>query len=100
MGAYLYWNKCTQNGVAIPDRSAAYEVDVTDPNVASPFVYAHGVADATRPLYCELVAAGLMEPLHTFALGPESAYRLTDTACDLRDVSRVPSAGAMPSPAD
>jgi hypothetical protein len=50
MGAYLYWNKCTRDGVAIPDRSAAYEVDVTDTNVASPFVYAHGVADPTRPL--------------------------------------------------
>ena len=50
MGAYLYWNKCSRDGVAIPDRSAAYEIDVTDTNSASPFVYAHGVADPTRPL--------------------------------------------------
>ena len=43
------------------------------------------VTDATRPLYRELVRAGLMMPLHTFALGNESAYRLTDAACDIRD---------------
>jgi len=42
------------------------------------------VTDETRPLYRELVAAGLMMPLHTFALGPHSAYRLTDAACDMR----------------
>jgi hypothetical protein len=39
----------------------------------------------TRPLFRELVDAGLMIPLHTFALGPESAYRLSDGACDLGD---------------
>jgi hypothetical protein len=43
------------------------------------------VTDEMRPLFRELVAAGLMMPLHTFALGPDSAYRLTDAACDLRD---------------
>ncbi len=43
------------------------------------------VTDETRPLYRELVDAGMMIPLHTFALGPNSAYRLTDAACDLRD---------------
>ena len=43
------------------------------------------VTDATRPIYRELVCAGLMMPLHTFALGNESAYRLTDAACDIRD---------------
>ena len=43
------------------------------------------VTDETRPLYRELVEAGMMMPLHTFALGPNSAYRLTDAACDLRD---------------
>jgi hypothetical protein len=43
------------------------------------------VTDETRPLYRELVGAGLMMPLHTFALGPNSAYRLTDAACDMRD---------------
>ena len=43
------------------------------------------VTDETRPLYQELVEAGMMMPLHTFALGPNSAYRLTEAACDLRD---------------
>ena len=43
------------------------------------------VTEQTRPLYRELVEAGLMIPLHTFALGPESAYRLSEAACDLRD---------------
>jgi hypothetical protein len=55
------------------------------------------VTDETRPLYRELVEAGMMMPLHTFALGPDSAYRLTDAACDMRDringfSSRFPSA--------
>jgi hypothetical protein len=55
------------------------------------------VTDETRSFYCELVSAGLMMPLHTFALGPNSAYRLTDAACDLRDritgsSTRAPSA--------
>jgi hypothetical protein len=55
------------------------------------------VTEETRPLYCELVDAGMMIPLHTFALGPKSAYRLTDSACDLRDgltarADRIPSA--------
>lgn len=36
------------------------------------------VDDATRPLYRELVAAGLMIPLHSFARGNEGAYRLTE----------------------
>ena len=55
------------------------------------------VTDETRPLYRELVDAGMMMPLHTFALGPDSAYRLTDAACDLRETlsgrsNHVPSA--------
>ena len=61
------------------------------------------VTGETRPLYRELVEAGLMMPLHTFANGPNSAYRLTDAACDLRDgindlSTRLPSSGATPSP--
>jgi hypothetical protein len=61
------------------------------------------VTEETRPLYQELVDAGMMIPLHTFALGPHSAYRLTEAACDLRDglndpASRVPSGGEAPSP--
>jgi hypothetical protein len=55
------------------------------------------VTDESRPFYLELVKAGMMIPLHTFALGRDSAYRLTDAACDIRDgisdpSNRVPSA--------
>ena len=53
------------------------------------------VTDETRPLYRELVAAGLMMPLHTFALGRDSAYRLTDAACDLRDGISDPATPAL-----
>jgi hypothetical protein len=61
------------------------------------------VTDETRPIYRELVEAGMMMPLHTFALGRDSAYRLTDAACDIRDgvTSRAipaPSARVAPSP--
>ena len=45
------------------------------------------VTDESRPFYQELVEAGMMIPLHTFALGRDSAYRLTDAACDIRDGS-------------
>ncbi len=38
------------------------------------------VTDETRPFYRELVAAGMMMPLHSFARGNEGAYRLTDAA--------------------
>jgi hypothetical protein len=55
------------------------------------------VDEETRPLYRELVEAGLMIPLHTFALGPNSAYRLTDAAVNGR-ASHVPSGGASSSP--
>ncbi len=59
--------------------------------------------DQTRPLYRELVEAGMMIPLHTFALGPESAYRLSEAACALRDdliapSNPSPSAEAAPLP--
>ena len=55
-----------------------------------------------RAVYRELVDAGLMIPLHTFALGRDSAYRLTEAACDMRDgitvpSSPAPSAGAVPA---
>jgi hypothetical protein len=40
------------------------------------------VNEETRPLYQELVEAGMMIPLHTFALGPNSAYRLTEAGAD------------------
>jgi hypothetical protein len=37
------------------------------------------VDDTTRAAYQELVAAGLMIPLHTIAKGRETAYRLTES---------------------
>jgi hypothetical protein len=43
------------------------------------------VTDETQPLYRELVAAGLMMPLHSFSRGRDGAYRLTDAACALRE---------------
>jgi hypothetical protein len=36
------------------------------------------VNDENREAYRELARAGLMVPLHTFAHGDESAYRLTE----------------------
>ena len=41
------------------------------------------VTDATRPLYRELVEAGLMIPLHSFSRRNEGAYRPTEAACEL-----------------
>lgn len=55
------------------------------------------VTAETRPLFEELVEAGLMMRLHTFAGGPNSGYRLTDAACDLR-ARQLPSAGEVPAP--
>jgi hypothetical protein len=40
------------------------------------------VTEDTRPLYRELAEAGLMEPLYTFARGPEGHYRLTEAGSD------------------
>lgn len=61
------------------------------------------VTDQTRPFYRELVEAGLMSPLHSFARGPEGAYRLTESAISARDQlngpsTRVPSDAEAPSP--
>ena len=42
------------------------------------------VTEETRPLYRELVQAGLMEPLSTFTRGAEGAFRLTEAACEQR----------------
>jgi hypothetical protein len=36
--------------------------------------------EETRQAYRELVAAGLMQPVSTFAGGPEALYRLTEQA--------------------
>jgi hypothetical protein len=38
--------------------------------------------EETRAAYRELVAAGLMDPLHTFAHGRDSRYRLTLAAVE------------------
>ena len=56
-----------------------------------------GVTEENRPLYRELVKAGLMMPLHTFLNGNEGYYRPTDAACDLRDAG-VFTAPSTPSP--
>jgi hypothetical protein len=43
------------------------------------------VTDEPRPLYRQLVDAGLMIPLHSFARGNDGAFRLTDAACAFRE---------------
>jgi hypothetical protein len=55
------------------------------------------VNEETRPFYVELVAAGLMIPLHSFVRGKNGAFRLTEAACGYRNgvngpASHVPSA--------
>lgn len=40
------------------------------------------VDDENREAYRELALAGLMIPLHTFAYGRESAYRMTQEGVD------------------
>jgi hypothetical protein len=57
------------------------------------------VTDETRPLYRELVDAGMMDSLHSFARGAEGAYRLTEAACVLRDARReTVTFPAIPTP--
>jgi hypothetical protein len=57
------------------------------------------VTDQTRPLYRELVEAGMMIPLHSFARGAEGAYRLAEAACSLRDALRDGlTSPAVPAP--
>jgi hypothetical protein len=85
----------SESGAAIMDaRLSGHAVDLLRRRLDGERVE---ITDVTRPLYRELVAAGWMIPLHTFALGRESAYRLTEQACDLRDTltsqsNRAPSA--------
>jgi hypothetical protein len=43
------------------------------------------VTEENRPLFRELVEAGLMEPLSTFLHGREGNYRPTEAACALKD---------------
>jgi hypothetical protein len=56
------------------------------------------VTEETRPLYREMVAAGLMIPLHSFARGNEGAYRLTEAAIVAFPAIRAPSVSTAPSP--
>ena len=60
------------------------------------------IDDSNRDAHRELARAGLMEPIHTFALGRESRYRLTKEGRDMANglSSRVPSPAESPSPAD
>lgn len=50
--------------------------------------------DETRPAYRELVAAGIMYPVSTFARGPEASFRFTEEGWDRRhewiDVAALP----------
>jgi hypothetical protein len=52
------------------------------------------VTDESRPLYCELVDAGLMIPLHSFAKGNEGAFRLTEAAIGLAGIPSSPAPSA------
>ena len=51
------------------------------------------IDDSNREAHRELARAGLMEPVHTFALGRESRYRFTREGRDMANAlpSRVPS---------
>jgi hypothetical protein len=55
------------------------------------------VTEENRPLFRDLVAAGLMEPLSTFLHGKEGNYRPTEAAFELRDTGRLTSP-CNPSP--
>jgi hypothetical protein len=60
------------------------------------------IDDSNRDAHRELVLAGLMEPIHTFALGRESRYRLTKEGRGVANglSSRVPLPRESPSRAD
>ena len=53
--------------------------------------------EETRAAYRELVAAGLMDPLHTFAHGRDSRYRLTLAAVERKAewLSPAPSSASF-----
>jgi len=55
------------------------------------------ITDETRAVYEELVEAGLMEPLHSFARGSNGAYRLTEAAVAYAQSNPLPYAEAAPS---
>jgi hypothetical protein len=54
------------------------------------------VTEEPQPLYRELVAAGLMIPLHTLTGGDESAYRLTEAGVTY--ASRPAASATSPAP--
>jgi len=58
------------------------------------------IDDTNREAHRELARAGLMEAIHTFALGRESRYRFTSKGRDLANAlsSRVPSPAGSPAP--
>jgi hypothetical protein len=58
-----------------------------------------GVTEENRPLYRELVAAGLMYPVSTFLHGKEGYYRPTDAALNGL-YTPPPSPGEAPVPRD
>jgi hypothetical protein len=60
------------------------------------------IDDSNREAHRELERAGLMEPVHTFALGRESRYRLTREGRIMADgdANRVPSPAESPLPSD
>lgn len=53
------------------------------------------VTDETRDAYRELARAGLMVPLHTFAHGSESHYRITEEGWSYREKLLKAPAGAL-----
>ena len=66
-----------------------------------------GVTEENRPIYRELMAAGLVYPVSTLTHGREGYYRPTDAACELRNVlsenslsTRLPSLSVSPLPGD
>jgi hypothetical protein len=58
------------------------------------------IDDSNREAHRELAGAGLMEAVHTFALGRESRYRFTREGREMANSlsSRVPSPAESPSP--
>ena len=57
------------------------------------------VTEENRPLYRELVAAGLMEPLSTFLRGGEGNYRPTELAYAANGSSnQLPASSKAPVP--
>jgi hypothetical protein len=55
------------------------------------------VTEDTRPSYQELVEAGMMETLHSFARGSSGAYRLTEAAITYAQSNLLPCDEAAPS---